>query len=136
MREIHSSADLIGRPAWLPDGRALIVPVRLPEQQRFQLWSIAFPSGKAQRFTNDLSDYANVVDITRDGKMLGTAATSISADLWFAPDGQPAKARPVTQGGLPLPLVAPLPDGRAVAASITGEACQTASPCCLTVGVK
>lgn len=96
VREVYSTADIIGRPRWLPDGKGLLMPIYY-QALRGQLWYVSFPKGEAVRLTNDLTDYGLCcLDLTQDGKTLvDTEATTVS-DLWLAPAGNATKARPIT----------------------------------------
>jgi Tol biopolymer transport system component len=96
VREMSSTADVVGRPHWLPDGRGLLVPI-LFQALRGQLWYISFPKGDAVRLTNDLMDYGLCcLDLTQDGKtVVDTEQTTVS-DLWVAPAGNATRARPIT----------------------------------------
>src|SRR5271170_6437439 len=59
VRTLYSTRGGIGRPRWLPDGDALLLPVREEGAgAQGQLWKVSYPSGEAQRLTNDLTDYS------------------------------------------------------------------------------
>ena len=105
----YSNSDGIGQPVWLPDGSSLIVPVTLPNESRSQLSLIAFPGGQASRFTNDLSDYGEPLDLTRDGKSLVALERRQVSHIWVAPRGQASQAKQITFGDLPDTLVNPGP---------------------------
>ena len=108
----YSNPDGIGQPVWLPDGDSLIVPVALPKESRSQLSLIAFPGGQASRFTNDLSDYGEPLDLTRDGRNLVALERRQVSHIWVLPHGQASQAKQITFGDLPDTLVNPGPVGK------------------------
>jgi serine/threonine protein kinase len=120
-REFHTNTEAIGRPVWLSDGRGVIAPVRDSARQRTQLWSIAYPSGRAQRFTNDLSEYGWQLDATRDVNTLVALQISVVSNLWVAPSARLDDARQITSGEMQLMDVAPGPGGRILARANTGD---------------
>ena len=79
--ELLSQYGAIGRPLWLGSGRQLLVTLEDVSSHRGQLWTISYPEGKAQRFTNDLSDYSSAIDLTSDGGKLATIVTSAVSNL-------------------------------------------------------
>src|SRR5579862_4392331 len=108
----YSNSDGIGQPVWLPDGNSLIVPVTLPNESRSQLSLIAFPGGQASHFTNDLSDYGEPLDLTRDGRSLVALERRQVSHIWVLPHGQASQAKQITFGDLPDVLVNPGPAGK------------------------
>jgi Tol biopolymer transport system component len=64
VRELLIGSQVIGRPAWLPDGNGLLVPITLATENRSQLWLVSYPGGEKRRFSNDLSDYGSEVELT------------------------------------------------------------------------
>ncbi len=110
--EVYSDAQYIGRPAWLPDGEAFLVPIGVPREHRTQLWLFSYPSGKKQRFTNDLSSYGVNIDLTHDGQMLVARESKQTSHIWIAPRGQAAQAKQITFGESPDSGVAPGPNGK------------------------
>ena len=66
------------RPPSLDAGRkGLLVPLDTLIADRAQIWYIAYPSGAASRFTNDLTDYSRFhFDRTADGKTLAIVSES------------------------------------------------------------
>jgi serine/threonine protein kinase/Tol biopolymer transport system component len=101
VRALFATHGNLGRPHWLPDGDALLVPMREESGgAQGQLWKISYPSGDAQRLTNDLTDYSLVwLDLTADGSNVVTVETTVSSDLWNAPGGDSARATQITSGG-------------------------------------
>ncbi len=101
VRTLFAARGTLGRPHWLPDGDALLVPMRDESGgAQGQLWKVSYPSGEAQRLTNDLTDYSLPwLDLTADGSTVVTVETTVSSDLWSAPAGDSARATQITSGG-------------------------------------
>jgi serine/threonine protein kinase/Tol biopolymer transport system component len=90
----------IGRPRWTPDGNGLLVPLDTLIADRAQIWYIAYPSGAASRFTNDLTDYSRFhFDRTADGKTLAIVSESPVFNLEVM-DPANGSSRPLTTGGM------------------------------------
>jgi len=99
VRQIYSAPLPLGRPRWLADGSGLLVQeTEISQAYRGQLWHVSFPGGEANRFTNDLTDYQPILDMTRDRKTLATIESTTTADLWVGPAGDAARARQITTG--------------------------------------
>jgi eukaryotic-like serine/threonine-protein kinase len=92
VKEVLSGLDGLGRPAWLPDGSALVIKIGAP----FCL--VLFPSGERRRLTNDLSDYSQILDLTRDGKTLVTIENRQTSHIFVLPGGRTAQAREISFG--------------------------------------
>jgi DNA-binding winged helix-turn-helix (wHTH) protein/Tol biopolymer transport system component len=121
-RELYSSPGAIGRPVWLPDDGALIVPLREPfGTMRVQLWTISYPQGKALRFTNDLSNYDLLIDLTRDGTTLAATVTTQISNIWIAPATTTSNVRQITFGELPMVLVTAFAGGKVLSQSLDGK---------------
>jgi serine/threonine protein kinase/dipeptidyl aminopeptidase/acylaminoacyl peptidase len=101
VRTLYSTRGSIGRPRWLPDGDALLLPVREEGAGvQGQLWKVSYPSGEAQRLTNDLTDYSFPwLDLTADGSSVVTVETTFALDVWAAPAGDSTRATQITSGG-------------------------------------
>jgi serine/threonine protein kinase/Tol biopolymer transport system component len=101
VRTLFATRGALGRPHWLPDGDALLVPMREESGgAQGQLWKISYPAGEAQRLTNDLTDYSLPwLDLTADGSTVVTVETTVSSDLWNAPGGDSTHATQITSGG-------------------------------------
>jgi eukaryotic-like serine/threonine-protein kinase len=96
IRELYSSSQEIGRPVWLPREKALIFPHTDEVSHRSQLWTVSYPEGKAQRFTNDLSDYGADLDITSGGETIAAVAGKAVSNVWTAPAANLSAARQLT----------------------------------------
>src|SRR5277367_3268783 len=123
VRTLFATHGNLGRPHWLPDGDALLVPMREESGgAQGQLWKISYPPGEAQRLTNDLTDYSLVwLDLTADGSNVVTVETTVSSDLWNAPGGDSAHATQITSGGPAIVGVSTLGSDRILVANRNRE---------------
>jgi DNA-binding winged helix-turn-helix (wHTH) protein/Tol biopolymer transport system component len=112
IKELYSSSQAIGRPVWLPGGKALIFPHADEVAHRSQLWTVSFPVGKAQRFTNDLSDYGTDLDITSDGDTIAAVVGKAVSNVWIAPAGNPSATQQITSEALAMFDIAEAFDGK------------------------
>ncbi len=112
VKELFSGTEGLGRPAWLPDGSELLMNIQLLAENRCQLWLVSFPSGERRRFTNDLSDYEPVLDLTQDGKILAAIDKRQNSHVFIVPGGQAAQAKQITFGETADYAVAPGPGGK------------------------
>jgi Tol biopolymer transport system component len=76
----------------------LFINIQLIPENRAQLYLVSFPGGEKRRITNDLSDYAPVLDLTHDGKMLVGIETRLTSHIFVLPGGQTAQAKQITSG--------------------------------------
>jgi eukaryotic-like serine/threonine-protein kinase len=124
MHVIYRSQSEIGRALWLPDGSGLLAMIGDPAQRQGQgqLWYISYPSGEANRFTNDLTDYAlHVLDLTHDGKSLVTVENTISSDLWVVRGDDATSLRQITSGRTAVRAIAAGPEGTIVFVNQKGD---------------
>ena len=123
VRTLFATHGSLGRPHWLPDGDALLVPMREESGgAQGQLWKISYPSGEAQRLTNDLTDYSFPwLDLTADGSTVVTVETTVSSDLWNAPGGDSTHATQITSGGPAIVGVSMLGTDRVLVANRNRE---------------
>jgi Tol biopolymer transport system component/predicted Ser/Thr protein kinase len=112
VREMFSTPDSLGRPAWLPDGNSFLIPIGISSENHAQLWLVSYPGGEKRRFSNDLSDYGPSLELTHDGQMLVTLENRRISHIWILPQGQTAQAKQITSGETPDSGVAPAPDGK------------------------
>ena len=107
LREFYKSRDDIGRPQWLPDGSALLVPVReSAPAERVQIWKVDFPSARPNKVTSDPRDYSMLwLGVDREAKALASVETVITGDLSILPAGDSANERQVDTGGALLVYV-------------------------------
>ena len=110
--ELFSGAEQVGRPAWLPDGSMLLVPVALLPENRTQLWLVSFPGGEKRRFSNDLSNYGLELQLTQDGKMIVALERRQNSHIWMLPQGKTDQAKEITTGETPDDGVSTGPPGK------------------------
>ena len=118
---LHSDANFLGRPVWLPDGDSLLLAIGVPKEFRSQLWQVSYPKGELRRVTNDLSSYGERLDITRDGKMLAVVDETLMSNIWMVPGGKAALAKQITFGAVPDRAVRPGPAGKLLVRSRESE---------------
>jgi serine/threonine protein kinase/dipeptidyl aminopeptidase/acylaminoacyl peptidase len=118
----------VGRVIWIADGSGLIMTAQ-PESSSIgtQIWFLPYPSGQAQRITNDLNGYGEVsLGLTSDSGTIATIQQVNSSSIWITAPTTDARnvdeghARQVLKTSLPE-TVAWTPDGKIVYASRTGE---------------
>jgi DNA-binding winged helix-turn-helix (wHTH) protein/Tol biopolymer transport system component len=120
VRELYSYPHEIGRAVWLAHGDALVMTVR-DQTGRGQLWAISYPRGKLVRLTNDLENYQNKIDVTRDGKNVVAIATTLASNVWVVPSADASRGRQITSNAGQLTQVAAMPLGKVLAGSADGE---------------
>jgi serine/threonine protein kinase len=117
MRELFSSKDFVGLPAWTPDGQSMLVPSQqglrreLEGERATQIWSLTVADGMLRRITHDLTNYGSTLDITKDGRTLVAIDRRQTAHVWEVPKGDASKARQLTTGGNLYGGVSPGPNG-------------------------
>ena len=96
-QNIFSSEGDIGRPLWISNSK-LLVTLRTGYGQGGQLWTVSYPDGASERFTNDLTDYSSAVDFSRDKKRLAVIANSLASDVWVAASDDLLHPNQITSG--------------------------------------
>jgi serine/threonine protein kinase len=124
--DLYSGTDFIGRPAWFPDGRSLVVPFAAINEARTQFWFVDYPSGKRHRFTNDLSNYGNQIELTRDGQMLAGLQQHRFSHIFVAPKEHLEQLKQLTFGETADDAVAAAPAGKLLVRTSAGELSQMA----------
>jgi Tol biopolymer transport system component len=119
VRELRTSNHELGRPVWLPDGNTILVTIR-DKSGRGQIWAVSYPGGKAARLTNDLENYHEDIDITRDGKSVALLETTQVSNIWVVSGGEASGGRQITSSAAPLTQVAAMPHGKLLALSADG----------------
>ncbi len=110
--ELLSGPETLGMPAWLPDGKNLLVSREIIEEARSQLVLVSFPGGERRRFSNDLSNYAAPLDMTQDGSMVVSVDRRQNAHVFVAPDGKSAQAKQIDFGETSDQAVMSAPNGK------------------------
>ena len=98
VRELYSGREGIGRPVWLPDGKALVLPHYEPNLNRTQLWTVSFPQGIARRLTHDISDYSEDLSVTKDGATIASTISTAESRIWVFPSAETVKGQQITSG--------------------------------------
>jgi Tol biopolymer transport system component len=116
-----------GQLVWLGDGSALVFDATEQYGGRWnwtsQLWAIAYPSGTLRRITRDGASYQSLA-ATSEGRALVAVRDEVRAGLWMAPEGDTARARPITstsngrEGATGIDWA---PDGRIVYSATTQD---------------
>jgi Tol biopolymer transport system component len=100
VRTLCSPGVPLGQAAWLPDQSGLLVVVTdYSKGSHGQIWFVAYPSGKIEKLTNDLSDYSPTsLGAASVGSGLVAVSSESTSTVWVAENGNPADARQVTSG--------------------------------------
>jgi Tol biopolymer transport system component len=107
--------------AWLPDGQGVLVTAndQFIGDANVKVWHISYPSGNAQKITNDLNSYMTI-SLTADSNALATVQTERVANLWMASLDDLAQISQVTKG-TNLANYPSWADGRVVYALSSGD---------------
>jgi eukaryotic-like serine/threonine-protein kinase len=108
----------IDRIAWPAAGGGLIVTAAEKSSSHYQIWQVAYPSGKARRITNDLSSYISV-SLTADSSALAAVQYDRLSNIWVVPGSETARAVQVTSGVGQQYGLSWTPDGHIVYASMS-----------------
>src|SRR5262245_10101374 len=117
----HRWDGVILRVAWLPNGGGLLVVGEERSDDLRQIWRLTWPGGKAQKLTNDLSEYIDL-SLTADSGILATVQSDRQVNIWIAPGGDASRAKKLTSGSGREDGVRGLvwtPDGKIVYGSIS-----------------
>ena len=86
----------IGKMAWLPHQRGLIMAARKDVQDNKELWRASYPDMKITQITEGLSPYLDLSIAANEDKAVASQATRIS-DLWVGSSAEPRNLRKITQ---------------------------------------
>jgi eukaryotic-like serine/threonine-protein kinase len=122
-RQLYGGNGDVGRPQWLPDGSALLLPMRAEGPGNLgQLWTVSFPGGERRRLTNDLTDYNLAwLDLTRDGSAIVTVESTVALELWSSPNGDATRSTQLTSGNGSTQFVSILGKDRILFSNRSGE---------------
>jgi Tol biopolymer transport system component len=81
--------------------------------EAFSIWQISYPSGAAQKLTNDLNSYP-IISLTADAGSIAAVKTEVDSNIWVMPAFDGSRATQITQGRNPVGLPAWTPDGKLV----------------------
>ena len=90
-RRLYAGSGSVGRPVWLPEGRAIAVV--LLKGGLNQIWAVSYPSGELRRITNDLEDYDGYIDLTADGKTIAATSRNATGNIYAIPGADFSRAR-------------------------------------------
>lgn len=85
------------RVAWLASGEGFIVSATEQGSTLSQVWQVAYPSGRAEKVTNDLNDYRDM-SLTADSRVLVTVQSEALVNVWVAPASDAQRAKQITSG--------------------------------------
>jgi Tol biopolymer transport system component len=109
--------------AWLPDGQGVLVSATDQAYAEFasrKIWQISYPSGDAQKITNDLNSYMTI-GLSADSNTLATVQSEILANLWLASSNDLAHIAPITTGTNLANFPSWAPDGKIVYELSSGD---------------
>lgn len=87
--------DDIRKVQWLSNGKGIVIEGRNNKTLSSQLYMVEYPSGKANRITNDLNDYGSTT-LTNDYKTLCTVLYERELYLYVVQDGDTKKSKKIT----------------------------------------
>jgi Tol biopolymer transport system component len=108
---VMPSANVIARVSWFPDQRALLLTASPSFNEARQIWQQPYPSGAAQRITNDLNDYVSE-GMPENGTQFIAVKKESPATIFVAESSSPDAGIPLstsTSDGIGLSW---MPDGR------------------------
>ena len=83
--------------AWLGDGSDMLVTAQDQGTDTFNIWQLSYPTGEAQKLTNDLNSYP-FISLTADARLLAAMQTERASNIWVLHAFDSAQAKPITQG--------------------------------------
>ena len=96
-RELSSDRFFnIGKMAWLPHKRALIMAARKNAQDNKELWQVSYPGMEINQITEGLSAYFDLSIAVTVDKAVASQATRIS-DIWVGSSGEHQSLKKITQ---------------------------------------
>lgn len=111
----------VGPVAWRSDSSALMMVASDHPSEPYQVWQVSYPGGKAERITNDHSQY-NRLSISRDSSAMIALQRRLDTSVWMVPAEDPARAEQITLGmGGYRAGISWTPDGRIVYDSAVGN---------------
>ena len=110
-KKFQSISDI----AWIPDGQGVLVTAtdQFAEYASWKVWQISYPSGNAQRISNDLNSYTTM-SLTADSNTLATVQTETLGNLWIASLNDLANISPITAGRNLASFPSWAPDGKVI----------------------
>ncbi len=93
MPDFNSIDDAV----WLADGSGLLITAKEKAGEPYQIWRVAYPSGKAVRVTRDFNDY-DWISLSNDSKTLVVGQSIIKSNVWSKSSVDIEDARQLTFG--------------------------------------
>jgi Tol biopolymer transport system component len=98
---------------WLADGGGILTTAQQDANSGYKIWEISYPSGEAQKVTNDLSTYLSV-SLTADNNAMATVQAERTSHLWVAPINDSSRGVQITNDRNFHSRVSWTPDGRLI----------------------
>lgn len=89
--------NYIAQLCWAPDGSRLYLAARSRGSVLEQIWKLSYPSGVAERITDDPNVY-NGVTLTADGTTLLSVRSKQEAHVWVMPSDGSSQPKQLTRG--------------------------------------
>ncbi len=87
----------VGRLSWTRDGKGLVIGAMEQGSSLTQIWFLPYPTGAAQRITNDLNDYRDMY-VTGDSRTLVTVQLEAHVNVWLTSPNDPSRSKQITEG--------------------------------------
>src|SRR5437773_2895917 len=95
------------------DSHAVLATAEEREGESFSVWQISYPSGAAQKLTNDLNSYPTI-SLTADAGLIAAVKTELDNNIWMMPAFDASRATQITQGRNLVGRPGWTPDGKLV----------------------
>ena len=95
------------------DSHAVLATAEEREGESFSVWQISYPSGAAQKLTNDLNSYPTI-SLTADAGLIAAVKTELDNNIWMMPAFDASRATQITQGRNLVGRPAWTPDGKLI----------------------
>jgi len=103
---------LVRQALWFDSG-TILATTEERTAEAFSIWQISYPSGAAQKLTNDLNSYP-IISLTADREQIAAVKTELDDNIWVLPAFDASRATQITQGRNLVGSPAWMPDGRLV----------------------
>jgi Tol biopolymer transport system component len=111
--------DVVGRFAWLSDGKGLIIPgADRTTGKAKQLWHVSYPRGDVQQLTSGTSNYISI-SLSNDSKSMVAMQSNVLSHFWVATGHATNRARVITSGAFSGHDPCLMPDGKVAYVSET-----------------
>jgi eukaryotic-like serine/threonine-protein kinase len=86
-----------GRVVWMPDSTAfMLTAMERTDEMRLQVWRVSYPSGEANRVTNDAYGYDDSLGVTADGRTLVVVTKKVFSRIENLPAGDTSRLNRLT----------------------------------------